>query len=103
MHIRQVGPSAFLTLALVLSLTGGCKKSSPETPQPGSTETPKPRSTEAPVIARVHWLGKKRISAETNAAYFMTIWNLTETAKLEAQTLDKLASAPWRLLLQQTG
>jgi hypothetical protein len=28
----------------------------------------------------------------------MAIWNLPESARLEAQTLDKLSTAPWRLL-----
>ena len=49
-------------------------------------------------MAHVHWLGKKRISAESNATNFMAIWNLPESVKLEAQTLDKLSTAPWRLL-----
>src|SRR5437016_4530100 len=111
MYIRPVGTSALLVLALLLALTGGCNKSSPGTPgnrnteasKNATTETPKPRNTEAPVVARLHWLGKKRIAADTNSAYFMTIWNLPESKKLEEQTLDKLATAPWRLLLRQTG
>src|SRR5262249_21205635 len=41
--------------------------------------------------------------SETNAAYFMSIWNMAESGKLEAQTLDKLATAPWRLILKQRG
>jgi hypothetical protein len=44
-------------------------------------------------IARLHWLGKKDLAAQTNAAGLMTLWNLPQTAKLEAQTLDKLAAA----------
>ncbi|HEX5220535.1 MAG TPA: hypothetical protein VFZ59_13275 [Verrucomicrobiae bacterium] len=44
-----------------------------------------------------HWLGKKRLGAEANATNFMAIWNKPESARLEVQTLDKLASAPWRL------
>src|SRR6266567_8220360 len=103
MHIRQVGLGALLILTLLLPLTGACDKSTPEAANSRTSEARKDRSTEAPVIARLHWLGKKRISAETNAAYFMTIWNLPESKKLEEQILDKLASAPWRLLLQQTG
>src|SRR5260221_2583748 len=105
MDIRQVGPGALLIL--LLPFTGGCNKATPETAgnrntEPSknpTTEAPKDRTTEAPIIARVHWLGKKRISAETNAAYFMTVWNLPESARLEAQTLHKLATAPLRLLL----
>jgi hypothetical protein len=48
-------------------------------------------------------LGKKRLATETNAAYVMGIWNLPESARLEAQTLDKLSKAPWRSLLNQSG
>ena len=35
----------------------------------------------------------KRLAAETNAASFLRMWNLPETAKLEKQTFDKLALA----------
>jgi hypothetical protein len=44
-------------------------------------------------IARLHWLGKNRLAGESNATAFMAIWNLPESQKLEAQTLDKLALA----------
>jgi hypothetical protein len=44
-------------------------------------------------IARLHWLGKTGLAAQTNAAGLMGLWNLPESAKLEAQTLDKLARA----------
>src|SRR5205823_667240 len=40
---------------------------------------------------------------ETNASAFMQIWNLPESARLEAQTLDKLSTAPWRLLKGMTN
>lgn len=48
-------------------------------------------------LLKFHWLGKQRLAAEANATNFMAIWSLPESAKLEAQTLDKLATAPWRL------
>jgi hypothetical protein len=54
-------------------------------------------SAAAETIARLHWLGMKRIAAETNSASFMRIWNEPETARLESETLDKLSAAPWRL------
>jgi hypothetical protein len=57
-----------------------------------------PYSTAAQTVARIHWLGMKQIAAQTNAAAFMKIWNEPESARLEAQTLDKLSTAPWRLL-----
>lgn len=96
-------PLVSLLLVVVLTALGplGC---SPSKPAPGSGVTNAPASTlQAPTqstapLARLHWLGKKRLAAEPNATNFMAIWNLPESARLEAQTLDKLATAPWRLL-----
>ena len=81
-----------LTAALIIALVGGCRKSAPGTAE-GQGSSPQRSDT----IARIHWLGKDRISAETNAAGFMGIWRMTESARMEAQILDKLATAPWRL------
>jgi len=76
---------AALLLALLFAagLGGGCKKS---TPPPSLLPPPLPET-----IARVRWLGKQRLAADTNAASLMAIWNLAESQKLEAQTLDRLA------------
>jgi len=77
--------------AFLVAFCGGCSKSAPEkgatNPQP-STLSPPPITE---VIARVHWIGMKRLATETNATSFLRMWKLPETAKLEAQTLDKLA------------
>jgi len=54
-------------------------------------------------ILRVHWLGKKKISADTNSEGLMAVWKMPESVSLEAQTLDKLSLAPWRLLRGQTN
>ena len=40
-----------------------------------------------PTVARIHWLGMNQLSHETNAAHFMTIWNLPESARLEAHAV----------------
>src|SRR6266568_1006927 len=45
-------------------------------------------------MARVHWLGLKQISVDTNAAHFMSAWQLPQTAALTAQTLDKFSRWP---------
>src|SRR5580765_3242732 len=88
-----------ILVAMFLLLSGqGCKK----TEQSSASQTVPP-IPQGDVIARVHWLGKKRLATETNAAYVMGIWNLPESARLEAQTLDKLSKAPWRSLLNQSG
>ncbi|HLP75277.1 MAG TPA: hypothetical protein VK327_00025 [Candidatus Paceibacterota bacterium] len=54
-------------------------------------------------VMRIHWLGKSRIGSDTNAAGLMAIWNLPETHALQRQTLEKLSSAPWRLMLGDKG
>ncbi len=47
----------------------------------------------AETSSRLHWLGRQQLAAETNAARFMDIWKLPESARLEAQLLNKLAGA----------
>ncbi len=56
-------------------------------------------------VARLHWLGKQGLAAQTNAAGLMALWNLAESARLEAQTLDKLAGALacWSAATQTAG
>ena len=82
--------------ALLLAFGGGCNKS--VSPDAASDAAPKPSVSADPVpaassnmIARLHWLGKKQLAAEKNAAHLMTIWNLPESIRLETQTLDKLS------------
>ena len=56
-----------------------------------------PRLSAAPateILARIHWLGLNRISADTNSAQLMHAWRLPQTAALVAQTLDKLSRWP---------
>src|SRR2546425_198915 len=85
----RVGAGSAVLLGLIFVLAGGCKKSTPtDQAAKSSPDSPLPSS-----LTRIHWLGKKRIAAETNSVGFMKIWNLPESAKLEAQTLDKLALA----------
>lgn len=81
-----------LVAALVVAAGAGCGKSQPGPGAPPASTPP------GETVARVHWLGKKRLAADTNAAAFMDIWKLPESAKLETQTLDKLSLVPWRLL-----
>jgi hypothetical protein len=78
--------------ALVAAISCGCSKSTPEPPvRPEAL-----RSEDS--VARIRWLGKKRIAADANAAGLMQIWGLNQSKDLEAQTLNKLSTAPWRLL-----
>ena len=84
----ELGPRAgraacVFALLLLVAAGGGCKKSAsaPLVLPPAPSET----------VARVHWLGKQRLAADTNAASVMEIWNLAESKALEAQTLDRMA------------
>ena len=65
-----------------------------------SQPTPAPPADAA---VRIHWLGKKKIAADKNATAFTQLWDMPESVKLEAQTLDKLSGAPWRLLFGETN
>lgn len=81
---KQAGRAALLlALLFVAGLGGGCKKSAPA---PSLLPPPRPET-----IARVRWLGKQRLAADTNAASLMAVWNMEESRRLEAQTLDRLA------------
>jgi len=90
MCIRNVGCGLLAGLWLVA--VGGCQKSGEASPGP-ETASAQPKSGAPETVARLHWLGKKRLEGETNAAFFMTIWDLPESTKLLEQTLDKLALA----------
>src|SRR6266699_1477868 len=94
MYLRNLGFA--LGLAFLLGFVAGCKKSASVEVSKGDAAKPPlqsepQKSPPLDLIARVHWLGMKRLATETNAAHFMSIWNLPETAKLQNQTLDKLA------------
>ena len=81
---------------LILSCGGGCKKSASEATKPQSQATNQPSTLNpqpATTIARIHWLGKQGIAAQKTSSRFMSLWNMPEAARLENQTLDKLALA----------
>lgn len=88
MWTKQIRFSSLLLL--VFGLAMGCNKS-------GSHVTPSaPRPLPNEPIISLHWAGIKHVSADPNATGFLKIWRMPETEKLKAQTLDKLALAPWR-------
>ena len=79
--------------AVLLALASGCGQSSS---RDLTSPAPKPQAAEASgfeTVARFHWLGKAQLASDTNATHFLSIWNLPETARLEKQTLDKVATA----------
>ena len=96
MHMKRT--CVGLLAAFLIAAVAGCKKSEPGQSVPPAPPTRAPSAPVMETVARIHWLGKKRLAAETNAESFMGIWNLPASKKLGTQTLDKLALAPWRLL-----
>ena len=52
-----------------------------------------PAGSSMDTIARIHWLGRKKISTDTNAVGVMNIWKMPESAKAGgASQLDKFAT-----------
>ena len=43
--------------------------------------------SEAETVARLHWLGKRAVAADTNAVNVMRIWNEPETTRLDGVRL----------------
>lgn len=102
MFARIIRTTAGLGLILI-GLSGCDRPQSAATTQnaaPTATNTPplKPVTSVPVDLSTIHWLGKKQLAADTNAATALAIWNSPESVKLQTRTLDQLALAPWRLL-----
>ena len=81
-----------LLCMLAVLCMAGCSKS-----ESASLSSPPAGSPLSPdTVLRIHWLGKDRLGIEASAYYFSRILNLPETKALQRQTIDKLATAPWR-------
>jgi hypothetical protein len=94
MRMKSLGLGLLATL--ILATGGGCKKSPEEAGKPQSPGNGQPstiNSQPSTTIAQVHWLGKKQIAAQKTSGYVMSLWDMPEAARLESQTLDKLAMA----------
>jgi hypothetical protein len=76
-------------------IVGGCKKKETATEKESATGATPAGET----VAQVHWLGKDKINAETNSGYFIGVWNLPQSQKLQSHFLDQLALAPLHVLL----
>lgn len=85
--------SAVCALALALLGVGCGKTDVPSTNAPASVAATDAKAA----FLKFHWAGKKQLAARNAATNFLALWNLPESVKLETQTLEKLASAPWRL------
>ena len=86
MNIRYL--TACLFTVLGFALCTGCGNS--ESRKPSAP----PRSFSEDTIARIHWVGKRRLGVDAGAYYLMRIWGLPASEQLEKQTLGKLSIAP---------
>jgi hypothetical protein len=86
-----------LFAALLFAAGAGCKKSA------SSASAVPPTVLSPDTIASVHWMGKRWLGYEASAFYFMRIWNLAQTAKLERQTIDRLTTVPERFFAGGTN
>lgn len=57
-----------------------------------------PVASAADLIARIHFVGVEKISADANAKAFTNFFDSAPAQALKGQTLDKLAHAPFNLL-----
>src|SRR5438445_12485418 len=73
----RISGFGFLCLCCLFAALGtGCKKSPPaDEARTQTTASPSAVDPQNSPVARIHWLGKKRIAAETNATGFMKLWN----------------------------
>jgi hypothetical protein len=70
-----------------------------ETNQSSATPVPAPART----VLQLRWAGKEALARDSNANYFLNLWNLPAAQALESATLSKLAAAPWSLSGQTNG
>lgn len=93
MNLRRIELALFGTLVLALGI--GCGNAEPATNTPPASQPAPAPSGET--VARLHWVGQKRVAAETTGTNLPGIWNLPASKQLAAQMLDRLSAAPWRL------
>ena len=79
MNFRRAVYLFGLGCLLLSGLTARLLAATPADPQP---------------MARVHWLGLPKVTADVNSAHFMSVWRLPQTAALVNQTLDKMSRLP---------
>jgi hypothetical protein len=88
-------PAIFALCVALLLVSGvvGCRK--PEFREPAASPTPLSPDT----IASIHWAGKHQLDLNGDAYCLSRVWSLPETARLQSQTFDRLATNAWNWLL----
>ncbi len=76
--------------AVCVAVAVGCKK-----PSDTGRNVLEKAASEEPRVSEtlLHWAGKNAILESRDGAYLKAVWNLPEAARLEQQTLDKIALA----------
>ncbi|MDE3066655.1 MAG: hypothetical protein KGJ60_03800 [Verrucomicrobiota bacterium] len=81
----------FCAASMLLPATGCSHSQAPENPRRAA---PPPTN----LIARIHFAGAPAIAADPDSGAFTNLWLSPEARALRAQTLDKLARAPYEFL-----
>lgn len=97
--IRRIISTAVLLVSICLVVLSCSKSAAPDARAASTTSSNQVVTALAPLpVWQLHWRGQKQLARSGAATNFLALWNLPESTNLTAQTLDKLASAPWRLL-----
>jgi hypothetical protein len=81
-----------LAVLTLLALTGGCRRSESQAPKDSPTPVQKQQA-----VVRLHWIGRERLYADTNAAYLTNMLQMPEATKWGEGLLQKFSRAPWAL------
>jgi hypothetical protein len=65
--------------------------------------TEKDSAEPADLLARVHFVGTRRIAADPNGLAFTELWELPASVRLEEQTVAKLSMTPFALLQRRAA
>lgn len=63
----------------------------------GDSNSPPDAVSSSNIVGWLHWVGLDHLRADPRAGFFLRLWDLPESRRLESQTLDKLAETPSRI------
>lgn len=92
MHLGR--PLKSLVFMALLTLASSCSKSG----DGNSTKPASPTPLAPGTVLRVHWAGKQKLGVSASAYSFMRLWEQPNGRTMQAQFMERLASAPWRLI-----
>lgn len=92
MHLGR--PLNSLIIIATVIFACGCSKNEPT----GSSTSASPTPLASNSVLRVHWAGKQKLGISASAYTFMRLWEQPNGRMMQAQFIERLASAPWRLI-----